>query len=150
MEMNLKKYDRKHIQIIDNDGTVYEGIGNYNDCEYCYHEYGRNEECLDIFSFLFYKSDIKKIISLDNNNTLYGKFNEPYGEIEKIIAKEGTNWIEDALESEEDEHVYRLLLCIEDNGVNNEIINLLKKLIKYNENEKIIKKAKEMIERSNK
>ena len=150
MEMNLKKYDRKHIQIIDNDGTVYEGIGNYNDCEYCYHEYGRNEECLDIFSFLFYKSDIKKIRSLENNNGLYGKFNEPYGVIEKIIVEEGMRSIEDALESEEDEHVYRLLLCIEKNGVNDEIINLLKKLIKYNKDEKIIKKAKEMIERSSK
>ncbi len=138
--MTLRKYDNKLIQIIDKQGEVYEGICDYSSKDYCFHEYGKNEECLEIFNFLFFKENIKEIKCID-------KFTEKYGTIEKLVVEDGIDSIDDAFESEMDDHIYRILLCIEDRGVSSNIVKLLKKLIRYNESKKIIDKAKELIER---
>jgi len=42
----------------------------------------------------------------------------------------------------------RLLLCLENRTLDNDILVLLQKLMKYNDDEKIIKKAKELINKS--
>ena len=135
--MNLIKYDNKCIQIECIDGKTYEGICSHNSKDYNYHEYGRDEESLVIFHFLFYKDDIKKISIID-------KFTNDFGEIEIETAKD-PSLLEQALEDEEDVHVYRLLCYLETIDLSNRIINLLKGLIKYNENDKIVQKAKELI-----
>lgn len=141
--MNLIKYDNKCVRIICIDGKTYEGNCQYNSKDYCLHEFGRNEESLDIFHFMFYKKDIKKITIID-------KFTEKYGEIEKATCKD-MDLLEQALDSDEDDiHVYRLLLCLEDNKITPEIVKMLNQLIKYSENKKIVNKASEIIQKGKK
>ena len=48
--MKLKKYDNKCVRILDIFGNEYEGNCVYNDREYNYHEFGRDEECLQILN----------------------------------------------------------------------------------------------------
>ena len=67
--MNLKKYDEKCIKIIDIFGYEYEGNAIYNNQEYTYHEFGRDEDSLQILNYLFFKETIKKIIVLENGFT---------------------------------------------------------------------------------
>ena len=72
--MNLKKYDDKCVQIKCVDGKTYEGICFYNSRDYCFHEFGRDEDCLQIMYTLFYQGDIEKIRSLENEiNIMKGK-----------------------------------------------------------------------------
>ena len=78
--MKLSKYDNKCIKILDKFGYEYEGNCSYCGKEYNYHEYGRNEESLQILNYMFYKDTIKKIIVLDNG------FIDDYGLIEKEIV----------------------------------------------------------------
>ena len=140
--MNLKKYDNKLVQITCTDSKVYEGICSYNNKDYCFHEFGRSEESLEIFHFLFYKCDITKI-------KLINKFSEPFGEIEKETC-EDIDLLEQALDFDEDDiHVYRVLCYLETIEIDDEIIKLLKKLAKENYNKEIITKAKELIKRGN-
>ena len=135
--MNLKKYDNKCVRVHCIDGKIYEGICSYDYPDYCFHEYGKDEEAIEILHFLFYKSDIKKIEIID-------KFTEPFGEIE-IETVNDFDLLEQALEDEEDEHTYRILLCLETAKLNDKIINLLRNLVKYNSNKKIINKAKSIV-----
>ena len=137
--MKLSRYDNKRVRIDCIDGKIYEGICYYDSPDYCFHEFGREEEALEILYILFYKSDIKKI-------TILKEFTEAYGEIEIMIADD-MDLLEQTLECEENEHIYRLLLCLEERKLNNEIIALLKNTIKYNTDKKIIKKAKEIIKK---
>ena len=98
MKNILKKYDNKLVQIKCIDGKIYEGVSTYNSQDYTFHEYGKDEESLEIFHFLFYKNDIKKINIID-------KFSEPFGEIEISTVKgrieshlsenSGTNKVQD-------------------------------------------------------
>ena len=138
--MNLKKYDEKLVRISCIDGKDYEGICYYNSNEYNYHEYGVDEDGLQIACFLFYKSDIKKVVLLDN-------FSDKYGLIEKEAFEDGIDLIEEIFEREEDEHIYRMLLYIKDHLSNcnvekDKLIKLLDILIKYNEDERVIKESK--------
>lgn len=136
--MNLKKYDGKFVQIISkHDNKIYEGICEYNSRDYSFHEFGRDEENLEIFHFLFYKCDIEKIKEIDN-------FTGKYSEIEKETISD-IDLLEQGLEDEDDIQVYRLLLCLDDIKLNGKIIKLLDNLIKNNKDEKIINKAKELI-----
>ena len=136
--MNLKKYDQKYVKIECIDGKIYEGFSTYNSLEYTFHEYGKNEESLEIFHFLFYKKDIKKIAIID-------KFSKPFGEIENETASD-IDLLEQALDFDEDTvHVYRLLCYLETIEINDEIKYLLKNLIKYNTNEKIINKVNKIL-----
>ena len=137
MKMTLKKYDNKLVQIDCIDGKIYEGICSYNSKDYTFHEYGRNEDSIQIFHFLFYKDDIIKINIID-------KFTNEYGEIEIETAKD-IDLLEQAIEDEDDIHVYRLLCYLDTIKICDKCIELLKKVIKYNENEKVVKKAKEII-----
>ena len=59
MKINLKKYDNKLVRIKCNDGKIYEGNCIYNSSDYTFHEFGRDEESLEIFHFLFYKDNIE-------------------------------------------------------------------------------------------
>ncbi len=144
--MNLKRYNNKCVKITCVDGKIYEGICCYDSPEYCFHEFGREEEALEILHFLFYKSDILKIRSLENHHGPYGKFTEKYGEIEKDTVDD-MDLLEQALEDEEDEHIYRILLCLEEKKLTDEIYKLLDNLIKYNKDEKINKEVNKLLEK---
>ncbi len=112
--MNLKKYDGKCVRIIDSSGDAFDGICRYNCAEYGEHEYGRAEESLQIENFLFFERHIKDIQSLDENTGPYGRFLDPYGKLEILTVEDGIDSIEDVLFSEENEHVMRLLCCLEE------------------------------------
>jgi len=122
--MNLKKYDNKYIRIIDTDDTEFEGLCSYNNKEFNDVEYGRNEDSLQILNIMFYKSFIKTIELIDNFS------NKEYGNLEKLIIESGIDFIEDALESEDQIHVDRLILCINNNKDKIKDIDKLNKYIK--------------------
>ena len=138
--MNLIKYDNKLVRIIDIDNNRYEGICSYNNKEFNECEYGTNEESLDITCIKFYKSNIKRV-------EIINEFSNEYGSLEELII-ESTDLIEEVLESEEDEHIYRLLKCIEDKNIKVDK-KLLLELLKYNKDEKIISIVKTILEGKN-
>ena len=141
--MKLKKYDNKLVRIICIDGKIYEGIATYNSRDYSLHEFGKDEESIEIFHFLFYKDDIKKVCVID-------KFSEPFGEIEISTAND-IDLLEQALDIDEDDiHVYRLLTYLESIKLNSKIIGLLENIIKYSRNEEIVNKTKEILKRKEK
>ena len=148
--MELKKFDGKCVRIIDLSKDAFDGICHHNSAEYDEHEYGRSEESLQIENFLFYERDIKEIQSLEENSGPYGKFLDPYGKLEILTVEDGIDSIEDVLFSEEDEHVIRLLNCLEeyldpDSGLTvsdpEAIIEALNKLLDVNSNTAIQEKA---------
>jgi len=151
--MNLKEYDGKYIQLIDRFDNMYEGICEYNSIDYNFHEYGKNEDGLQILGFLFFKSIIKSVKVLGDNEP-FGHFTEKYGQLEEEMIKSGSYFIEDAIDYGYDDHIYRLLLCLDDYlEAGNELLveendktlpELLDYLIKYNNNEDNINKAKEL------
>ena len=110
--MNLRKYDNKCVRIIAIDDKYYDGICSFNSREYNEHEYGKEEESLQILNIIFYKSFIKKIEELEHfSNTEYGALEELIVDLENGPE---INFIEDALDYEEEVHNDRLLLCIEE------------------------------------
>ena len=109
----LKSFDNQCVRITDSDGCVFDGICNYNDAEYNEHEFGRREECLEMVNFLFYKSDIKAIESLEGHSGPYGRFLDPFGKLEEMNVEDGLDSILDVLYCEEDEHIMRMLRCLD-------------------------------------
>lgn len=136
--MNLVKYDNKLVKITDIENNQYEGICHYDNEEFNECEYGTNEESLDITCIKFYKSNIKKVETIN-------KFSKNYDKLEELIITD-IDLIDEVFESEEDEHIYRLLLCIQDKNIK---INkeLLLNLLKYNKDERIIKIVKNILEK---
>ena len=106
--MNLKKYNEKYVRITDKNGDAFEGYSIFNDKEYNEHEYGRNEDSLQILNIIFYKSFIKKIEVLDSLS------NKEYGNLEELIIESGIDFIEDSLDYGEEIHNERILLCVKD------------------------------------
>ena len=139
--MNLVKYDNKLVRITDKFDNIYEGVCYYYSSEYNEHEYGVNEDSLEILNFIFYKNIIKKVEEI--------KFIYKYGYLEELIIEDDIDFIEDVLYSEEEENIYRLLLCIEDNLDKiddiDKLIIFLNKLINFYKNDKINKKIKKII-----
>ena len=111
--MRLKQYDGQCVRIDCVDGNVYDGICSYNDKEYDEQEYGRPEECLVMVNFLFFKSDIVAIESLENHTGPYGKFLDPFGKLEEMNVQDGLNSILDFLDCEDPEHILRMLRCLD-------------------------------------
>ena len=140
-DIDLKLYDNKLVKLNDGD-RVYEGICSYYCEEYNYHEYGVEEESLQLGSIIFYKSSIKKIELIDN-------YTSKYGSLEELTIESGIDLIDEVFESENNDHIYRLLLCIKDKFdtfyEKDELIKLLENLIKYNKDDKIIKVAKSIL-----
>ena len=63
--MDILQYDNKHVRITIFDGSVYEGIVTHNSASYDGHEFGREEEGLQMPSLLIYKDDIQSVESLE-------------------------------------------------------------------------------------
>jgi hypothetical protein len=149
--MSIKQYDNKLVRITDFLNQVFEGYCVYNNEEYNEVELGRKEESLQIINLIFYKDDIKKVEEIK-------EFSNPYGYFEESTLEDGIDSIDEVLYSESNEHIYRLLVCLEDYiNLNKEcilkdkkeIINLLRMLIRYNNDIQIKEKAKKIIERWN-
>ena len=140
--MNLKKYDNKKVRFTDSENNTIEGISYYYTKEMSECMYGINSECLKIICFLFRKEEIKDISIID-------EFSAPYGKIEKWAVEDGMDLVDEVLYSEEDEHVYRLLLCLEDkiDSINyqKELYDKLLSFSKYNEDKKIAKELEKLL-----
>lgn len=91
--MNIKKFDNKKVKIIDNINDEYEGICKFNNIEYNFHEFGIDEESLQILNIIFYKSNIKKVKEIKNYSNNYSKLEE--------IISEDKDLLEDVLEDDE-------------------------------------------------
>lgn len=129
--MALAKYDNKLIRITDTDNNQYEGICSHSNTEFNECEYGTNEESLDILCIKFYKSNIKKVEIIE-------RFSSDYGKLEELIVDSGTDLIDEVFDSEEDEHIYRLLQFIMDKDIKVDK-ELLSRLLINNKDKRIIK-----------
>ena len=110
--MNLSMFDSTCVRITTVDGEVFEGLCSYCHEEYCEHEFGRPEPCLQMLSFLFFPCDIAQIASLEGHSGPHGRFSAPFGRLEELIVEDGIDSIKDVLFSEEQEHVLRMLNCL--------------------------------------
>ena len=137
--MNITKYDDKLVRITDKDNNQYEGICYYNNKDFNDCEYGRNEESLDITCIKFYKSFIKKV-------EIINSFSNEYGKLEELIAEDGDDLIDEVFNSEEDEHIYRLLKYIVDKNIKVGK-KLLLDLLKYNKDKRIINIVNNILEK---
>ena len=111
--MDLRSYDGQCVRVIMDNGEIIDGICCYNNEEYNEHEFGRCDECLEFVYLLIYKSEIKSIESLENHTGPYGRFLDPYGRLEEMAAEDGIDAIVDVLFCEENEHVMRMLNCLD-------------------------------------
>ena len=59
--MKLSKYDGKTVRLTDFRGEVFDGEATWDSEEYCFHEYGEEEEGLRIDNWLFYRSQIRRV-----------------------------------------------------------------------------------------
>ena len=106
--MTLKKYDNKCVRIIDTDDNVFEGNYIFNSKEYNEHEYGMNEDSLQILNISFYKSYIKSIEILKELRK------DEYTMLEELIVDSDKDFLDDALDLCNEIEKERLMLCIKD------------------------------------
>ena len=107
--MNLKKYDNKCVRIIDTDDNIFEGNCIFNSKEYNEHEYGMNEDSLQILNISFYKSYIKSIEILKELKK------DEYTMLEELIVNSDKDFLDDALDMCNEIEKERLMLCINNN-----------------------------------
>ena len=112
--MDLNKFDGKCVRIITTSGEVFEGVVSYDDREYAFHEYGQDQEALRLTPIVFYKDEIKSVISLEDVNGPFGHYSEKHGLLEKRCLEWGTDMIEEVLDSEDDSQILRMLACMKD------------------------------------
>ena len=139
-KMNLIKYDNKCIRLVDGLGDVYEGIARYDSRDYNFHEYGKDEESIQMSHTIFFKFVIKKIEIIDS-------FSDKYGLLEESLLESGMDMVDEVLTSEEDISITRLLFCIEDRinilskNEKDELVKILDVFIKYNDNKTNVDEA---------
>ena len=104
--MNLKKYDNKCVRIIDTDDNIFEGNCIFNSREYNEHEYGMNEDSLQILNISFYKSYIKSIEIIKELKK------DEYTMLEELIVDSDKDFLDDALDMCNEIEKERLMLCI--------------------------------------
>ena len=95
--MKLSKFDNKCIRLEDIFGDVYEGVCSYNNRDYNMHEYGKDEECLQMSHIIFFKSLIKNVSSLENVSGPYGNFSSKYGKLEEDVIEPDLDLVEEVL-----------------------------------------------------
>ena len=59
--IDINMYDGKMVQITDTDGRKFTGVAEEQSNDYCFHEYGRDEEAVEVCNFFIYQSEIKDI-----------------------------------------------------------------------------------------
>lgn len=113
--MGIDRFDGKCVRIVTSSGEVFEGVASYESREYAFHEYGRDEEALQLAPIVFYKQDIASVTSLEDVEGPFGHYSEEYGLLEKKCLEWGTDMIEEVLDSEDDSQILRMLTCMKDN-----------------------------------
>ena len=146
--MKLSKFDNKCIRLEDIFGDVYEGVCSYNNRDYNMHEYGKDEECLQMSHIIFFKSLIKNVSSLENVSGPYGNFSSKYGKLEEVVIDSDLDLVDEVFDSEDDISIIRLIYCLEDKidsiEDKNKLLNLVNNLIKYNKNTEILDEANKL------
>ncbi len=145
--MNLRLYDGQCVRITIKDGAVFEGVCTYDSEEYNEAETGIEGETLRVSGWSFRKDDIQKIELLKGPE----EFSAPYGIIEETIVNDGTEYIVDALEwDDEPVGVYRLLCCLnahseelEDRDI---LLEALHTFLKHEEDEKLRAEAEKLVQ----
>ena len=138
--MNLKRYDNKCIRLVDGLGDIYEGVARHDSRDYNFHEYGKDEESIQMSHTIFFKFVIKKIEIIDS-------FSDKYGLLEESLLESGMDMVDEVLTSEEDISITRLLFCIEDRinilskNEKDELVKILDVFIKYNDNKTNVDEA---------
>ena len=138
--MNLKRYDNKCIRLVDGLGDIYEGVARHDSRDYNFHEYGKDEESIQMSHTIFFKSFIKKIDIIDS-------FSDKYGLLEESLIESGIDMVDEVLTSEEDISITRLLFCIEDRinilskDEKDELVKILDVFIKNNDNKTNVDEA---------
>ena len=138
--MNLKRYDNKYIRLVDGLGDIYEGVARHDSRDYNFHEYGKDEESIQMSHTIFFKSFIKKIDIIDS-------FSDKYGLLEESLIESGIDMVDEVLTSEEDISITRLLFCIEDRinilskDEKDELVKILDVFIKNNDNKTNVDEA---------
>lgn len=112
--MELKSFDDKCVRILTVSGEKYEGIVSYCGREYVFHEYGCDQEALLLAPVLFYQDDIVSVTSLEEVDGPFGHYSEKYGLWEKKCLAWGSDMIEEALATEDDIRIRRMLACMKD------------------------------------
>ena len=114
--MDLWQFNDKCVRLTCIDGAVYEGIVSHNSADYNEHEFGREEEGLEMPGTLFYARDIASVESLeDREEGPWGKFSAPFGRLEEesLFDPDGDPVLAcEILDCEEPEHVMRMLRCL--------------------------------------
>lgn len=111
----LEKYDNKLVKIIDTSNNTFEGSSLYNNKEYNEHEYGINEDSIQILNIIFYESNIKHVEEINT-------FTNPnYDNLELLIVDSDIDFVEDALEYN-DIHKDRIIKCLKEQNKYKELI----------------------------
>ena len=95
--MKLEKYDDKLVSFKDSEGYTIEGIPIHYCHEYCFHEYGVDEDCLEILSYVFYESQIEDIKIID-------KYSSDHSHLEELVSELDYDEIIDVLENEKSDY----------------------------------------------
>ena len=56
-----QRLDGRFVRLTMTDGSVFEGEAMHDCADYCFHEFGRDEEAVEIDHWLFYLSDIQAL-----------------------------------------------------------------------------------------
>lgn len=67
--MDLLKYDEKQVRVKDKYGIILEGVADYYDSGYSFHEYGVDEDMLQITDLLVWESQIASIEEIEVHGT---------------------------------------------------------------------------------
>lgn len=156
--MDILQYDNKHVRVTINNGSIYEGIVTHNSASYDEHEFGRDEEGLQMPALLICADDILSVESLEEREDgPWGKFTEPFGRLEEesLFDPDGDPVLAcEILDCEESEHVIRMLRCIgyyldPEKGKTipgkKSIIEQLRVLVKYSGDSEITDFAEQLI-----
>ena len=112
----LAKYDGKCVRVTDSQGNSFEAICEHLSRDYVEHEYGKNEDALELAHLFIVHSDIVNVEVLDDHEGPWGRFSGPFGMLEIITVEDDIVMTLQMLEDytdEEEEHVQRLLACLE-------------------------------------
>lgn len=120
--MKLSKFDNKLVKIVDIEDNNFEGYCEFNDKEYNYHEYGRDEDSLQILNIMFYESYIKQVEEIK-------EFSDKYGNLEELICDSDLDFAIDALDYDNKIHNDRIKLYLKDNIDKFEDKELINKII---------------------
>ncbi len=69
LNMDLSKYEKKHVRITDDDGNIFTGLASYGGKDFLMHAFGKDEDGIFIEDVLIYRSQIKSIEEIKVHGT---------------------------------------------------------------------------------